>query len=318
MDLGTHTLSQNVGCNGFSSSDFTYERKYHDRFSFSVPALPNDVPEKVKDVRSHVGIYYLTTTYTLQSGGMLLKRDTFNCETSKNTFDVTIPVGAGNFKRADLKVEVVDALKDSKGDCFWNNRTIYNRKNVFKSVPVPFGLAAEYNQFDSKTELVWNGFETGDNNYIKESVPYVYRRKTQHDGTPMSGEAWDKRGTLSEVNEVQSQNYTDRNVDPNVNYQYMVVNVPKSWTSNNGISTTDLNAPTDELLKRLGYATSDVVETSPTVDIHSLEQDVTVTDKVRLTWKYSRVPVSANQVTFQVLKREMGSAQWNEFTTVNA
>ena len=318
MQLGTHTLSQNVGCDGFSAGDFSYERKHVDKFTFSIPALPNDVPEKLKEVRKHVGVYYLTATYTLQSGGTFMKRDTFNCESSKKTYDVAIPLEAGNFKRADLKVEVLDALKDSKGDSFWNNRTTYTRKNIFTSVPVPFGLAAEYNQFDKKTELVWNGFETGDNNYIHESVPYVYRRKVEHDGTPMSGEGWDKRGNLSEVNETQAQNYTDRNVDPNVNYQYMVVNVPKPWTSNNSINTTDLNAPTDELLNRLGYAMSDVVGTSPTVDIYDLQQDVNVKDKVQLTWKYSRVPVSANQVTFQVLKREMGSAQWNEFTTVNA
>lgn len=318
MVLGTHTLSQDVGCNSFNVGGYSYERKHVDKFTFTVPELPNDVPEKVKDVRSHVGIYYLTATYTLQSGSTFMKRDTFNCESSKKTYDVAIPLEAGNFKRADLKVEVLDALKDSKGDYFWNNRTTYTRKNIFTSVPVPFGLAAEYNQFDKKTELVWNGFETGDNNYIHESVPYVYRRKVEHDGTPMSGEGWDKRGNLSEVNETQAQNYIDRNVDPNVNYQYMVVNVPNPWTSNNSINTTDLNAPTDELLNRLGYAMSDVVGTSPTVDIYDLQQDVNVKDKVQLTWKYSRVPVSANQVTFQVLKREMGSAQWNEFTTVNA
>ena len=112
MQLGTHTLSQNVGCDGFSAGDFSYERKHVDKFTFSIPALPNDVPEKLKEVRKQVGVYYLTATYTLQSGGTFMKRDTFNCETSKKTFDVTIPLEAGNFKRADLKVEAVDALKD--------------------------------------------------------------------------------------------------------------------------------------------------------------------------------------------------------------
>lgn len=318
MQLGTHTLSQDVGCKGFDAGDFSYERKGMDKFRFSVPALPDDVVQKVREVRRHVGKYYLTSVYTLQGGGTFQQRDTLKCEaTGRKDFDIDIPIQAGNFKRADLKVEVEDALEDESGS-FWNNRHTYNRINVFQTVPIPHGLGAEFDMFDNKTELAWNAFETGDNNYVKETVPYVYRRKTQHDGTPISGAAWEKRTSLKEVGDVQSQSYTDRSAEANAYYQFMVLNVPKAWTSNNSITSSDLDNPSDDLLQRLAYTLSDVVATSPMVNIFDFEQDITVTDKVRITWKYSKVPVSAKQVTFNILRRQSGETQWKDFGTVTA
>ena len=89
----------------------------------------------------------------------------------------------------------------------------------------------------------------------------------------------------------------------------MVMNVPKEWI-NHDVSETDLKSPTDELLQRLPYVESGVMCTKPQVSIFDLQQDLTHTTEVRLTWRYTRVPVKGQNVNFKIMRRTSEESGW--------
>ena len=97
----------------------------------------------------------------------------------------------------------------------------------------------------------------------------------------------------------------------------MAVNVPTDWI-NHGINESSLNNPTDDLLSKLGCLLSEVMNTAPTMSIYGLQQDTSMTDKVRLTWQYSRVPTDDATVNFKVLRKTSQEGDWSEYGTVSA
>ena len=321
MRLGEATLSTTVGCKEFNHTDYSYERKGPDKIVFTVPGMPDDVPQKLKGSREHVGVYSVGFTYTLMDNSTKYVKERLQCQTgSSKKYEITIPEEVGNYYKIEMAIEVQDGLKDAAGNYFWNNKYVYNKYNYVQFVPVPGALSAEYRQFEQGVELTWDAYtsRTSGSIYQRNALPYVYRMETDKNGKPVTGQSWVKKGTLDPIDYEQSQAFTDKNIESNSFFKYMVVNVPQEWIDNKSITASDLNSPSEKLLKYLGYAVSDLVVTSPTMSIFHLEQDITVLDKVRLTWEYSRIPVEANTVTFKVWRREKGTAEWSNYGNVTA
>ena len=314
MTLGTAYLSNSLGLSRFNTSDFQYERTSPDKIKFTVPALPDDIPSKLSEVHIRQGQYKVNFTYTKQDGTILEQTDLLECEkNNKKSFDIAIPEEVGNPKKIDMKVQAIDGLKDSK-NYYWKYTDSYNKTDVFKTAPVPNTLTTEYRQFDKAADLSWNAFSSSSSNYL-ECTPYVYRMETNKNGEPLSG-SWNKRGTVDNAGTNQALAYHDNGVNLDTYYKYMVLNVPKDWIGN-GIYESSLNSPTDDLLARLGYVESELLETKPLVRIYSLSQDTTVTDKVVLTWQYSRIPTDASTVTFKMMRRDNENAQWTEYGNIS-
>ena len=320
---GGSTKNRNMGeayCSsdlGLSSVDFgsgiSYNHVSQDKLTFTLPGYKDDIPTEMQDYVSHYITYDLQLKYTLQDGSWFMKNNRLEGKAGvRNTYDVAIPEEVGNFKRIDMSLQASAGLEWSNGDKY--KLQDYSRKlnDFLPEVPVPYGLTAEYNQYDSQAVLSWNAYNSGDY-YIRWSVPYIYRRPTDKDGSPVSGASWTQRGTNDIILSNQTQGYTDTSLDANKYYQYMVLNVPKDWLDNNSIKSNDLVNPEEKLINRLGHCISAPVSTQPNVSIYNLAQDTTVTDKVRLTWEYSRVPVNADNVNFEVMRRLKGTSEWAKY-----
>ncbi len=313
MTLGSASLSNTLGLSHFNTKDYQCERTGPDKIRFTVPALPNDVDSKLSDIHIHEGTYKATFTYTCQNNSKVTQTETLACvKGNKKSYDLSIPENVGNPKQIDLRVEATDGLKDSR-NYYWKTTNTYNTSNVFKVVPVPNSLTTDYRQFDKAADLSWNAFPSDATN-ILDCTPYVYRMETDKNGDPLSG-SWSKRGSVDNAGGNQLQGYRDNNVQSGTYYKYMVLNVPTSWIDN-GIASASLNSPTSQLIGQLGSVESGVLQTKATLSIYNLRQDTTVTDKVRLTWQYTRVPATASTVTFTVLRRTSDDAEWSDYGNV--
>ena len=314
MTLGSAYLSPTLGHSRFNSGDFQYERTGPDKMKFTVPALPDDIASKLSEVHIREGKYKVTFTYTKQDNSKKEQTETFDCQKgSKKTYEITIPAEVGNPKRIDMKVEATDGMKDAK-NYYWKYTDTYNRSDIFKVVPVPNTLTTEYRQFDKAADLSWKAYPSDSNNYL-ECKPYIYRMETDKDGKAKSG-SWSKRGTVDNAGTSQSLGYHDNDVNTATYYKYMVLNVPKDWIGNS-INESQLNNPNDDLLSRLGYVESQMMNTKPELSIYDLKQDESVTDKVKLTWQYTRIPTTASSVTFKVMRKTNDDGEWAEYGTVN-
>lgn len=320
---GGSTKNRNMGsayCSsdlGLSSVDFGsgifHDRLSYDKITFTLPGFKDDIPAEMQDHVSHYITYDLQLKYTLQDGSYFYKTDRLEGKAGmRNPYDVAIPEEVGNFKRIDMTLQATAGLKWSND----KNKKLqdYSRKlnDFMPEVPEPYGLTAEYNQYDKQAVLSWNAFATGDY-FIRRSVPYIYRRPTDKNGSPESGATWTQRGSNDAIYDSQTQGYTDTSLEANKYYQYMVLNVPVEWLDNNSIKSSELTNPEERLINRLGHCVSEPIATLPNVSIYNLAQDTTVTDKVRLTWEYSRVPVNADNVNFEVKRRLKGSSEWANY-----
>ena len=310
-------MSSSLGLSRLNANDYECKRISPDKFQFTVPAMPNDIPSKMSDAWWHEGTYTVTFTYYLQNNSQKTVTHQLSCVTgNKKSYDLTIPEDVGNFTRIDMKIEARDGMKDQL-HYYWDIKRTISKNNCFSIIPYPSDIRTEYQQFEDAVELQWNTFNSSnDKNYT--CLPYVYRIETDDKGNALSGQSWEKRKAIDNNVGDQKQGYTDQKVQQNTYYKYLILNVPKEWTSGNAISATDLNSPTDKLLNRLGYTISGVIATNPSMKIYAFQQDTTVTDKVKLTWQYERVPVSSNSVTFQIHRRPKGDKEWVNYGNVTA
>ena len=302
-------IMQQVALYDFATNTYTVERTSPSNIRFTVPKLPDDVPQKVNAVRMRTCSYNVEYVYTRQDGTTYVQRETFDCEKNQaKQYDTTIPGGIGNPRRIDINVEARQGVKDPER-YFWEKTDRYSQKNIFKVVPMPNGAHVEYRQFDLAADLAWSQPQGA--NYMAVT-PYIYRIETDQNGNVPSDVSWTKRGVIDVAGRTQ---FTDNNVAQAKYYRYRVVNVPTDWISN-GINTAELSAPSADLLDRLGYGESNLLTTAPTMSIYALQQDTTVADKVRLTWQYSRVPTTSETVMFKVMRRETANDNWSEYGNV--
>ena len=317
MKLGKYHLGYTAADFGYktvSTGDFKYERTAIDKISFEAPELPSGaIPSKLSDFRWYKAYYNLTFNYTMPSGEVKsVVKNELECKSQRTKYEIEIPVEYMKFKRLDLKAEAVVMLMNADDKYYWIDKPTHMRSDIFANPPQPKGLAAEYHQFDDEAILTWEAFSTGDK-FLHGSVPYVYRIETKENGTPLSGESWKKLGTLDEVSTRQQMTFTDNNVSSGTYYRYMVLNVPKAWIGH-GVSQTDLKSPDEDLLMCLPYTESAVVNTRPQVTLFDLQQDLTHTTEVRLTWKWTRVPVKAQNVTFTMMRRTSAEEGWKVYS----
>lgn len=305
--------SSTLGMSPIDASQYTCERTSPNNIKFSVPKLPDDIPSKVNDVRTRYCTYNVSYIYYKQDGSKETIKETYECDKMQaKSFTHTTPETVGNPKRIDLQVSVRQGVKDPKGD-FWSTASYYNKTDVFPIVPVPGSITTEFRQFDNTVVVSWP--QSVGSNYLT-CTPYLYRIETDANGNIQSGRSWSKRGTVDNATSNSSLSFDDDGVQMGTNYKYMVVNVPKEWIGST-INTSMLNNPTEDLLKKLAYTVSDVITTSPVLSIYNLQRDTTITDEVRLTWEYSRIPTDAATVTFKVMRKTDENATWSELGTVN-
>lgn len=300
------TFPASLGVSAFDVSKYTCERTSPDKIKFTVPLLPR-YNEKANDERGRFCTYDVTYTFTKQNGDRQNVSERIECETDEQKFkETTIPLSVGNPKQIDVYVSARQGMKDKTGE-FWDETSKYNKERYFKTVAQPTDLRVDYRQFDKVADLTWSQ-PVGDE-YLN-STPYVFRIETDDQGEPLSGNSWSKRGTLANAQNKAALTYSDKGAVLGKYYKYLVLNIPKDWI-NHGITSATLNDVSDELISRLGGLTSDILDTAPQVEISDLKQDTTVTNKVRLTWKYSRVPVNGSTVKFQVLRKSPSDSGWS-------
>ena len=299
------TFPASLNVSAFDVSKYTCERTSPDKIKFTVPLLPR-YNEKANDERGRFCTYDVIYTFTKQNGDRQSVSERIECETDEQKFkETTIPLSVGNPKQIDVYVSARQGMKDKTGE-FWYTTSQYNNERYFKTVAQPTDLRVDYRQFDKVADLTWSQ-PVGDE-YLK-STPYVFRMETDKEGEPLSGNSWSKRGTLANAQNMAALTYSDKGAMLGKYYKYLILNIPNDWI-NHGITSLTLNDVSDELISRLGGLTSDILDTEPQVEITDLEQDSTVTDKVRLTWKYSRVPVNGSTVKFQVLRKKPSDNGW--------
>ena len=321
-DNGAHSTFYlgSVNCSdmrrtSLETSGYKYERTAARKIEFTTPKVPasNAGPASVQTEQVQEAWYNLTLDYTRYDGTTKQQTVKVDCGQAATNHDIEIPEDVGNFRRVDFKVEAVDALKSkSTGDYYYQKSTTYRHQNCMPTVPIPSALGTEYHQFDGKTDLHWTTYTDygGSYNYYSDSKPTVYRIETDAKGEPLSGKQWSKRGTLSAINDTKSMGYSDKgDLEANKFYRYMVVNVPSAWTSSMSAQLATLD---DDVLQQLGHCYSDAVSTAPTMSIHDLRQDTTETEKVKLVWAYSRVPVSSTDVEFEVWRSKKDENNWTK------
>ena len=321
--LGSVTCERSMGRTALDAASWELKRPEPKKLQFSIPSVPtnNAGNNDVKNDQKHEAWYDLTLTYTTYDGKKKEEQYKYDCGTARSTYDIDIPGDVNNYRSLDVKVVATDAYKAvENGEYFYKTPRVYDKKNYLPTVPVPSGLGTEYHQFDNKVDLTWTAFTRygGTYNYYNDSEPYVYRIETDKYGTPLSGQSWSRRGTLSQIGSNTAMSYSDKDkqgLQPNRYFKYMVVNVPKAWKTT---LSAQLSNPGDDLLKLLGYCESTVVSTAPQMDVYDLQQDLSVTDKVKLLWQYSRIPVSSSDVTFEVWRAPYGSEQWTSIGTIKA
>ena len=319
MSMGSAYCSADLNLQNADHTKLSYERTGSDKIKFTVPSLPNDIPQKLQKSRTREGEVTCYFYYMLKDGRSMRRvGEKMACAIgSQKTYELTIPAEYCDFRNLDLTIEVKSVVRNVDGATYSMQKTRYDRNDVFEKIPTPHSLTVEFNQFDNKATLSWNAFRTEENHYIKETIPYVYRIETDRSGNPLSGQTWQKRTSLDAIGTHQAQGYTDSNVSSNSYYRYMVVNVPKAWINNKDIPSSDLNSPGETLLTKLAHTESDLLQSEPTMSIYNLSQDTTVTDKVKMTWEYSRVPVKTQNVSFEIFRRTSASGEWVKHGSAN-
>ncbi len=298
-----------LGLSTFDASDYTCERTSPDKIKFTVPSLPT-ISGKMNKVRERFCSYDVAYTFTKQDGTTQVVNAAFECvKDEKKSFETTIPIEVGNPKQIDVNISARQGVKDATG-IFWDHNDHFNKPKYFRMIPQSSGLAADYRQFDKAADLTWS--QPVDADTYLECTPYVYRIETDERGNKLSGQSWRKCDAVDWEKNKTSLSYSDDGVPLGHYYQYMVLNVPDDWI-NKSITSMTLSNVTDDLISRLGGHTGGVLSTIPEMSIYDLKQDTTVTDKVRLTWKYSRVPVDGSTVKFNVLRRTTEKGQWADY-----
>ncbi len=307
------TTSSTLGLSDYNVDSYKVERTGLDKITFTVPKLQDDIDSKFSSIRKREAKYEVSYIFYKQDGTSVTLNKQYEASTSQEKQEeCTFPEGVGNPKRIDCQVKAIHGVKDPDG--WFNKRTkTTTRDDAFKVIPVPGEITMDFHQFDKQTALAW--MTPGASNYMTVT-PYIYRIETDATGSPKSGSSWSKRGSVSSTTG-GSLHFTDDNVSTGTYYRYMAVNVPTDWI-NHGINESSLNNPTDDLLSKLGCLLSEVMNTAPTMSIYGLQQDTSMTDKVRLTWQYSRVPTDDATVNFKVLRKTSQEGDWSEYGTVSA
>ena len=308
-----------MGRQALNANGYTIKRTSAKTYSFTTPALPenNSSNDFVKGAQQHQAWYIVKSTYILSDDGktQYTTRDSIDCVMASVEKSINIPKNAANFRRIDMEIEAHDVYKSNMGSFknrpgkgeYYHNTQIIKQPNVFSRVPEPGSVTASFDQFDKAVSVHWAGIkESPYDKYIAKTKPYVYRIRTDQNGTPLSGEPWSYRGHLNEDVSSATMAFTDNGmIEFNQYYKYRVVNIPDEW-----LQMLSPEALSNEMLSLLGSCEmQSSIDTKPSVVVYTPEQDATELYEVKLKWSYSRIP-EGSEPEFTVYRADKGMDNW--------
>ena len=177
----------------------------------------------------------------------------------------------------------------------------------------PKDITIEFDQFRMQNTLRWRNENWTDDKNPLEITYFIYRREcTDNRGTPAKNAKW------VYINEVQAKKnndfvYTVRDNDDvryRKYYTYRVIGVPKAWEKEGNYSMP--TALTETL--PVDAWSSQITNTDPVMTYNDMKQDMSVKDKIRITWSYTRIPGTNGNVDFIVYRNRAsdGPDKWDK------
>ena len=312
-----------MGRQALNANGYTIKRSSAKTYSFKTPALPenNSNNDMVKAGQQHQAWYIVKSTYILSDDGktQFTTRDSIDCAMASVEKSINMPKNVGNFRRVDMEIEAHDVYKSNTGSFkntrgegeYYHNTQIIKRPDIFSCVPNPGSVTASFDQFNKTVSVHWAGIDDSPyNHYFGQCKPYIYRIRTDQNGTPLSGEPWSYRGHLNKNVSKSTMAFTDNGmIEFNQYYKYRVVNIPDEW-----LQMLSPEALSNEMLSLLGSSEmQSIVDTKPSVTVYTPEQDATELYEVKLKWSYSRIP-QGSEPEFTVYRADKGIDNWTALT----
>ena len=158
-------------------------------------------------------------------------------------------------------------------------------------------ITAQFNQVDGSILLVWQ------DNYLGDQGEYqVYRTLLNENGG--------YQGNRELAGATRSRSFTDnlsRGLEYGKRYRYEVFMLHNSWD--------ELNIPPNPESLTTVKAIEVYANTTPVIPLR-LEQDMTVTDNVKVDWDFGNVPKEEADVTFKVHRIEPDGTVTRNYTEV--
>jgi len=177
----------------------------------------------------------------------------------------------------------------------------------------PKDVTIEFDQFRMQNTLRWRNENWTEDKRVLETTYFIYRREcTDAKGTPARNAKW------TYINEVQAKKnndfvYTVRDND-DVRYRkyyvYRVIGVPNAWNKEGNYS---MPTSLTETLPVDAWS-SKITNTDPVMTFNDMKQDMTVKDKIRVTWSHTRIPGTNGNVDFVVYRNRAseGPDKWDK------
>ena len=317
--LCTVDCRSTMGRQALNANGYTIKRTSAKTYSFKTPALPenNSSNEFVKGGQQHQAWYIVKSTYILSDDGktQYTTRDSVECAMASIEKGINIPKNVGNFRRVDMEIEAHDVYKSNMGSFknrrgkgeYYHNTQIFKCPDIFSRVPEPGSVTASFDQFNKTVAVHWAGIKDSPyNNYIGKTKPYIYRIRTDQNGTPLSGEPWSYRGHLNEDVTSATMAFTDNGmIEFNQYYKYRVVNIPDDW-----LQMMSPEALSNDMLGLLGNCEmQSSIDTKPSVTVYTPEQDPNELYEIKLKWSYSRIP-NGTEPEFTVYRADKNQDNW--------
>ena len=175
----------------------------------------------------------------------------------------------------------------------------------------PKDIKVEFDQFRQQNTIFWYNENWADGMDRKTRYVLYRRLATSADGSPAKSAKW---SYVNEVN-IKTGNTPLYKIVDNDDvayrkyYTYRIEAVPSAWEDNN----FDMPSAMSETLPSDAYITA-TTNTDPVMTYNNMEQDVTVTDKIHVSWSYSRIPGTNGNVEFTVYrnKKSDGPDKWEK------
>lgn len=175
----------------------------------------------------------------------------------------------------------------------------------------PKDITVEFDQFRQQNTIFWYNENWADGMDRKTRYVLYRRLAASADGTPAKSAKW---SYVNEVNVKTGSNPLYKIVDNDdvayrKYYTYRIEAVPSAWEEN----YFDMPSVSAETLPTDAYITT-TTNTDPVMTYNNMEQDVNVTDKIRVSWGYSRIPGTNSNVEFTVYRNRKsdGPDKWEK------
>lgn len=181
----------------------------------------------------------------------------------------------------------------------------------------PGNLKAEFNQVQRSAKIDWNNTEVVGGAYNDGDHYYVYRRQALNaQGDASNTAKWNLVSSVKVQKGADKQYtvYDNARLDYRSYYTYRVLYVPAAWQRNGyempGSATATDETPTDAVQHF-------TMSSEPHVKFIDFTQEAE-RDNITLTWSYSQLPTSEEQVEFSVYRQHDGSEEgWQKMDAIS-